>query len=467
MNKSVLAGVAAGLAVGVLLTWWLLPHAPTATSSKSAEQQPLYWVAPMDDSYRRDKPGKSPMGMDLVPVYVEQSGPEPGVVKVSPAMQQTMGVTTHTVTHGALSQHVEALGTARFNQHKVAHIHSRVSGWVETLHVAATGDPVQQGEPLYTLYSPELVNAQEEYVFALRQQKPALINAARQRLQALGMAADAIKNLTQNREILQTTTYYAPKTGVINQLNIQPGFYIKPDLTLMSIGQLADIWVILDISGPQRAQIAAGQPVELTFDSLPGRQFNAHIDYVYPSVDPVTRTLQARVTLPNAQQAIRPEMLASASVNIGSGEHHLLIPRHALIRTSHQQKVVLALGNGRFKSVPVQTGPMSNDMVAVTQGLSHGDMVVTSAQFLLDSESSKTAEFDQRMAPEPAAGVKMNHDMEHNMEQRMDHNMEQKMDHEAEHKISNRMPAMHDHAEHEAADPPASNKQSKEHQHHD
>ena len=363
--------------------------------SNAASQEPLYWVAPMDGNYRRDKPGKSPMGMDLVPVYERdaRTDEDPGTVEISPEVVNNLGVRTASVELRALQTRISTVGYVQYDEDRLVHVHPRVEGWIEKLYVKAAGDPVTEGEPMYELYSPQLVNAQEELLLALKRNNERLVKAARDRLLALQLTPDFIQALERDRKLRQTVTFRAPHSGVVDNLNIREGFYVKPGTTLMSIGALDDVWVEAEVFARQAALVQVGQPVTMTLEYAPGRNWQGSVDYVYPSLDEQTRTLRVRLRFANSDLTLKPNMFAQVVIDVAPQGDALLVPREAVIRTGDQDRLVLALGEGRFKSVAVALGRSDEQAVEILQGVELGDTVVVSAQFLLDSESSKSADF--------------------------------------------------------------------------
>ncbi|MDN3638681.1 efflux RND transporter periplasmic adaptor subunit [Simiduia curdlanivorans] len=382
-----------GLAMGVgsaalvIMLWLNTPHI-----EQSHDKKPLYWVAPMDDNYRRDGPGKSPMGMDLIPVY-ETANSNPGSVEISPAVENNLGVRTATVQKRKLDSSISTVGYVGYDQDTLVHLHPRVEGWVERLYVKAEGDPVRQGQALYDLYSPELVSAQEDLMLALSRGELRLIEGAKSRLRALKLAEKTIDALVQSRKVMQTVTYYAPQAGVVESLSIREGFYVQPGSTLMSIGGLDTVWIEADVFAQQTHLMRAGLAVDIQVPHLPGRHFTGELAYVYPSLNADTRTLRVRIRFNNRDRLLLPNMFAQLRISGDIGPEVLTLPRAAVIRTGIQNRVVLALGKGRFKSVAVQLGKMDQDYIEITDGLAVGDLVVVSGQFLLDSESSKHSDF--------------------------------------------------------------------------
>ena len=399
MNKfALLPAVIVGALVGAALTWFLAPHGSTGqtTDNDSGEPQPLYWVAPMDPNYKRDQPGKSPMGMDLIPVYAEDSAGNdsgPGTVSISPEVVNNLGVRTEKAQSGVLLTEINTVGYVQYNQDTLIHIHPRVQGWVEKLYVKAEGDPVAKGQPLYDLYSPELVNAQEEFLLALDRNNQRLISAAQDRLKALQISDNTINQLRNKRRVSQTVTLYSPQKGVVDNLNIREGFFIQPGTTVMSIGALDEVWVEAEVFERQASLVKVGAEVTMTLDYLPGREWNGKVDYVYPTLDEKTRTIKLRMRFSNPNGELKPNMFAQVTIHALSETSNLLVPREALIRTGKTDRVVLALGDGRFKSINVKVGRIAEGRVEILEGLQPDEEVVTAAQFLLDSESSKSSDF--------------------------------------------------------------------------
>lgn len=386
--------LAIGIAIGAVVTSFI--PSSTETVQQSSEPQPLYWVAPMDANYRRDKPGKSPMGMDLVPVYPDggaSQGAGPGTVSISPDVINNLGVRTGGVERRTLQDEITTVGYVQFDENKLVHIHPRTSGWVEKLYVKAEGDPIKKGQPLYALYSPELVNAQEELVLALNRNSPRLIKASKERLKALQFSTSNVKTLKRTKRVQQTVTFFAPQDGVVDNLSIREGFYVKPGTTMLSIGAMDQVWVEAEVFERQAALIKLNDPVTMTLDYLPGRQWEGKIDYIYPTLDKKNRTARIRLKFNNADGLLKPNMFAQVVIHSDSEDSLLTIPREALIRTGQQDRVVLSLGEGRYKSIAVSIGRMDQNFVEVTKGLDEGESVVVSAQFLLDSESSKSSDF--------------------------------------------------------------------------
>ena len=393
LKTLLLVGVAAMVGALAALLWQSQTGSPNMIEAERvAAKEPLYWVAPMDANYRRDSAGKSPMGMDLVPVSATDDD-SPGIVKISAEVVNNLGVRTAIAKMQRMQSDIRTVGYVQYDQDNLVHIHPRVEGWIEKLYVKAEGNPVVEGQPLYDLYSPQLVNAQEELVLALRRDSSRLAEAAEDRLLALQLSTDFVHRLKRDRKVQQTVTFTAPQSGVVDNLNIREGFFVGPKTTLMSIGALDNVWVEAEVFERQAASLEQGLPVTMGLDYLPAKQWTGQVDYVYPSLDEKTRTLRVRVRFSNEEGELRPNMFAQVIIHADGGGETLVIPREALIRTGEQDRVVLALGEGRFKSIVVKSGRYSSEYAEILDGLEPGDTVVASAQFLLDSESSRTSDF--------------------------------------------------------------------------
>lgn len=386
---TIAAGVVATLAIGVGLGRWWPGESDMIETAPSGECEILYWEAPMDPNYRRDEPGKSPMGMDLVPVYADEvDGTDPALVSIDPSIISNLGVRTAPAEHSPLSRRINTVGYVGYDEETVHHVHTRVDGWIENLSVTATGDPVTQGQVLFELYSPTLVNAQEEYLAVLKSRDTTLHQASRDRLAALGVTPEEIKRLDSERTVRQRIRIFAKSAGVVAHLGIRDGMYVTPATELMSIADLDRVWVQVEVFERQSAWVEAGQRAVVRLDYLPGERWQGIVDYVYPELDPTTRTLKVRLRFDNPTTVLRPNMFASVTIFGMPTDAVVHVPREALIRGGTVDRVVLGVGEGKFRSQAVVPGIESGDRVEIRSGVGPGDRVVTSGQFLIDSESN-------------------------------------------------------------------------------
>lgn len=383
------------VAVSLLVIGFALGHQwvgePTMTvEPPSNERKVLYYKAPMDPNYRRDKPGKSPMGMDLVPVYANDSDEtaKEGAVNISPTVVNNLGIRTEPVEVGALPRRIETVGYVAYDEDQIVQISTRVDGWIEVLNVKASGDPIEVGQSLFELYSPTLVNAQEEYLAALSSRLPDLREASRERLSALGLTERAIERLDRDRAVERRIHVIAESNGVVSHLGVRQGQYITAATEVMSIADLESVWLLAEVFERQSAWIETGQVARVELDYQPGKTFEGRVDYVYPELDPMSRTLKVRIRFENPLQTLRPNMFARVTLfapDTGVTTH---IPRQALIPSGREDRVVVALEDGAYRSRAVRVGIESGDRVEILSGLDASDRVVVSGQFLIDSESN-------------------------------------------------------------------------------
>jgi len=396
MNKYTLISL---IPVSIMASIMMAMALPTATVAADDEQEILYWVAPMDANYQRDKPGKSPMGMELVPVYANANG-DGSNVTIAPEVIQNLGVRTATVERSRLWRAIDTVGYVEYDETKVSHIHLRTEGWIEQLVAHSEGERISKGEQLLALYSPDLVNAQEEFVQALASGNTTLTRASRERLLALGIPADQVRQLEKTRKVKQNIAIYSPQDGVVSKLMVRHGMYVTPKNQVMSLADLSSVWLIAEVFESQADWVKVGQSAEVSLAFLPGRIWEGTVEYIYPSLDPKTRTLKARLRFDNPDEALKPNMYANVKIYGGAKENVIVIPVEALIRTGRESRVIIALGDGRFASRTVTAGIESGDWVEIIAGLEPGEEVVTSGQFLIDSEASLKASMTRMQNPD-------------------------------------------------------------------
>ena len=373
-------------------------------SSSDKEEKPvLYWVAPMDPNYRRNEPGKSPMGMDLKPVYAsdDESGENGSpIVKISPEVVNNLGVRTTTAVRGTLSKDIHTVGYLEYNEKRTNHIHTRTEGWIENLVVRAEGERVKQGQPLFEIYSPPLVVAQEEYVHALKNNNKTMIRRSHERLISLGISEKQIARLGKELKASRNVVFYAPQSGVLTKLGVRDSMFVKPETQILSIANLDNVWLLAEVFERQANWVKIGQIAEAKLPSMPGVIWKGDVEYIYPELDPVTRTLRVRLRFDNPEEKLMPNMYAHVTIFGKQQKDVLNIPREALIRDSRQTRVIRALGEGRFLAQEVVTGIESGDRIEIISGLNEGDNIVVSSQFLIDSESSLKASIGRMQSVE-------------------------------------------------------------------
>ena len=364
----------------------------TPSAGMTAEEKEImYWVAPMDPNYRRDKPGKSPMGMDLIAVYANNktaAGEDPGAISISPTVVQNLGVRTQQAELSRLWRGIDTVGYVDYDESKVSHIHLRTEGWIEKLAVESEGDRFKKGDFLFDVYSPKLVNAQGELVTALSSGNKGLISASKERLSALGISATQIKQLQKTKKVKQRISIYAPQDGVVSDLPVREGMFVKPSMKVMTLGDLSSVWLLAEIFERQSAWVEVGQLAEVRLSYLPGKTWQGKVEYIYPSLDPKTRTLKVRLRFDNPGEQLKPNMYANVKIFGGAKEDTIVIPLEGLIRSGREERVIIALGEGRFEARQVLAGIESGNYVEILNGVKAGESIVISGQFLIDSEAS-------------------------------------------------------------------------------
>lgn len=366
-------------------------------SSSKEQAKPSYWIDPMEPQVHYPGPGKSSMGMELVPVYPKADSSN--TLRISPAVVQNLGIQTALVIKGPLPKRINTVGYIQSNEDNISHIHTYADGWLRKLAVKAVGESVHTGQLLFQLYSPTLVNAQSDYLLALSSGNTALINAAHKQLLALQISEQQIQRLTKTHQVSQLVDIYSPQNGVIIALNVREGMRVTPDLDIMSLSDLANVWMMAEVDEAQANWVKVGMPVEARIAAFPGKIWQGRVDYVYPTINITTRTLPVRIQFDNPNLELKPNMYADVSILIESNNPVVNIPLAALIRNSQRDHVILYLGEGRFQIQPVTVGMESGERVEILSGLAVGDNVVTSGQFLLDSEANLNTGLQRLQTP--------------------------------------------------------------------
>ncbi len=381
-----------------------------ASSDKSkGERKILYWVAPMNPNYKMDKPGKSPMGMDLVPVYAdeEDSGDDASSSKgkkkkkgsnkrsgvtIAPETVQSMGVRTEKAQMAVFGTLVRSYGDVTENVRLQSDISGRVSGWIKDLKVKAEGDEVKKGDLLFMLDSPELISAQQDYISAIKTGISGRIAAAKRRLTSLGVQEKAIEEIRKKGKSQPLIPFYATQDGIVSAISIREGSYVKPGMTVIKIQDYSSVWIDVSIAEKDIPYVNDETRVSVAFPNLGIQSQEAKIDYIYPTIDRATRTGRVRLVLDNAKDVIKPGAYADVEFETGA-KRRLSIPSDAILKSKDGDFVVIARGNGRFKPKKVLAGLRYKGRTEILEGLKDSDNVVVSGQFLIDSESSLRESF--------------------------------------------------------------------------
>ncbi len=355
------------------------------------ERKIKYWVAPMDPTYISDKPGKSPMGMDLVPVYEDQA-PQGGgsTVTIDPVVVQNMGVRVATIHRGTISRRVRTIGTVDVAESEESVVNLRYSGWVEHIYVDETGVKVDRGDRLFSVYSPELVSAQEEYLLALRTQGAGspLAKSARARLDFWNLSNGQIDRIASRGKAQRTLTVTAPRSGYVLHKNLVEGARVEAGRDLYRIGDLDKIWVNAEVYEFDAPWVNLNDPASMELEFERGKTYQGKVSFIYPTLNPKTRTLTVRLEFPNPGLALKPGMFATVEISSQRKSDVLLVPTEAIIRSGTRQVVFVTPKLGHYEMHEVTTGLVGDDhQTEVLSGLEAGEQVVVSGQFLLDSES--------------------------------------------------------------------------------
>ncbi|MDP9413046.1 MAG: efflux RND transporter periplasmic adaptor subunit [Pseudomonadota bacterium] len=355
----------------------------------------LYWYDPMLPMERYNAPGKSSMNMDLQPKYAEEGGS--GGIRISPQVQQNLGVRTARVVFDNLAPSIAAVGRVETDERRIFEVQTLTPGFVEQLSVRAVGEPVGRGSRVASVYSPELLGAQHEYVALLNIRRstitPSLRSAARQRLQLLGLPEAAVRRLDRGGRPQRTYPVFAPRSGIVTAIGTRPGARVEPGQSILTLADLSQVWVVAEVPELSLGQIRVGQPVEIAFPAYGAETRQGRIDYIFPTLDPEARTARVRVALPNPGGRLKIGMFANLTIG-GTPMGGLVVPTEAVISTGRRD-VVIVQRNGAFIPVEVELGRTVGDRTEIRRGLNLNDIVVVSGQFLIDSEASLTGVIDR------------------------------------------------------------------------
>ena len=376
-------------------------------NKQTGERKIIYWRAPMDPNEIYDTPGKSKMGMDLVPVYEDESSGS-GIVTIDPEVQQNMNIKTEKVEVKQLSSKVTTNGVIVTNETNEYIVTTRINGWVEKLYVNYTGQQISKGSKLMDIYSPELVSAQQELLTALSYQNTVnesslesiresgneLVKNSMRKLELLEVPDAEIKRLIDTKEVKTYVTLFAQKSGTVLEKNIVEGQKVMGGLPLLKIANLSTLWLMADIYEYELVKVKIGSKADISFNFLPGKIYQGKVSFIYPTLDPKTRTVKIRIELNNGGE-LKPSMFANITIEGKDLGKMPVIPENAIIRSGMKNVVIISLGDGKFKPQEVKLGGYSDGYYQVLSGLTEGNTIVTSAQFLIDSESNLKAAINQ------------------------------------------------------------------------
>ena len=404
-------------------------HAAGQESKQGKEdgRKILYYKSPMDPTFISDKPGKDAMGMELVPVYADAEGQgAPGEVRIDPVMIQDIGVTTTVVERKRLTHDIRTIGHITYNEEKVRRISPKIGGWIETQHVNFPGQMVERGEKLLEIYSPELVSTQEEYLSTLKYYQKmknspirsaaegaaSLLRATETRLRYWDITDAQIRALRRHGTITRTMALYAPFKGIIVERNIPEGGFLEAGQSVYGIADISTVWVMAEVYEYEAPWLKLGQEAEMSLAYQPGKAYHGKIVYVYPYLKNMTRTIQVRMQFPNTPDfELKPDMWSNVVIHSEIVRDGLAIPIQAVLRTGKRDIAIIALGKGIFRPRDLRLGAQAGDEFEVLSGLQEGEKVVTSAQFLINSESNLRSAIGKMIMQKQGGGEKKNSGM--------------------------------------------------------
>ncbi len=400
--------------------------APHAAAPAKKEKKILFYRNPMNPSITSPVPAKDEMGMDYVPVYEgeESSGGPAGTVKIDPVVEQNIGVRTSMARVMKLGRVIHAYGRIAYDEEALYSVYPRFKGWIDKVYVSRTGDVIKKGDLLASIYSPELVSTEKEYLLAIesrkglekaaidiiRQDADALIVSARKRLELFGISEEEISRLEKTGRVMTNLAIRSEVSGTVVKVNARKGQAVSTTTRLYSIADLSTVWVLADVFESDLPWIKAGDEATVSFPAGAGKAIKGRIEFIYPFVDPRTRTVKVRMACKNPGGTLRPEMFVNVSITAGPRKA-LAVPSEAIIRSGEREIVFIRTAPGRYEPREVTTGVEARGMVEILQGLDPMEEVVTSAQFLIDSESKLREATLKMMAPKGKKSMDMEMDM--------------------------------------------------------
>ncbi len=406
MNKSVFFIALIMLLLGLAGGYWLSGAKPVEKQSVTASvnKKILFYRNPMNPLVTSAVPAKDSMGMDYIAVYAgqtEETKEPSGTVRIDGVTLQNIGVRTSIAVQMTLSHTVRAVGRIAYDEELMVHLHPKTEGWIEKLNVDKTGQKVEKNADLLSIYSPQLVASQQEYVLALNNLKvlknspikdirrgaEELVKSSRERLKLLDVPAHQLRELDRSHKIKKSLHIHAPASGIVMKIGAREGQYVTPATEIYMIADLRKVWIYADIYEYELPWVKQGDPVEMQLAGIPGRTFNGHLAYIYPYAEAKTRTIKVRLVFDNPDLLLKPDMFAEVTIHAGKKVNAVVIPSEAVIRSGARNQVFVVRSPGKFEPRLVTLGLASDGKVAVLQGVKVGEEVVTSAQFLIDSES--------------------------------------------------------------------------------
>jgi len=384
-----------------------MDYIPVYAEEEQPKKEPeiLFYRNPMNPAITSPVPAQDEMGMDYIPVYAEDEtgiSDEPaGTVKIDPVTVQNIGVRTAKAERQSLSRHIRSVGRVDFDEERLSRLHPKTEGWIEELYIDKTGEQIGKDAILLNIYSPQLVTSQQEYLLALnnldvlrespyeeiRQGAQDLVSSARERLELLDVPEHQIRELERSRKIKKNLHIHSPFDGVVINIGAREGQFVTPATELYKIADLSRVWVFADVYENEVPWIQEGDPVDMKLAAIPGKVFSGRVGYIYPYAEAKTRTIKVRLEFDNPELLLKPDMFADVTIHAQRKVDAVVIPAEAVVRSGEREQVFVVREPGKFEPRDVKLGVSAKGMVQILEGLSTGERVVTSSQFLIDSES--------------------------------------------------------------------------------
>ena len=410
MNKSILVtlALAAGITVGAYSAYWFAKQQAQPLSEESSkivqQQKPLFYRNPMNPEVTSAVPAKDSMGMDYIPVYSDSSNSDDksnGTVNIDPVTVQNMGVRTATASITALSHDIRTVGRIAYDEERITRLHPKTEGWVEKLFIDKTGTAVRKNTMLLSIYSPQLVTSAQEYLLALNSLKTLkdspfedirngaaqMAKTARERLEFLDVPEHQIRDMEHSGEIKKSLHIHSPFNGIVINIGAREGQRVTPQTELYMLADLSRVWVFADVYESDLPWVNVGDAVEMSLTGIPGQVFKGKLSYIYPYAEAKTRTIKVRLEFNNPDLLLKPDMFANVTIKTQQQLNAITVPSEAIVRSGERDQVFVVREQGKFEPRTVTTGLSSNGLTQILSGLSSDEEIVTSSQFLIDSES--------------------------------------------------------------------------------
>jgi membrane fusion protein, copper/silver efflux system len=390
-----------GLAIG----YWVgeSRQAPPQAASVVAKPVPLYYRNPMNPEITSPVPAKDEMGMDYIPVFPgREAAGAVGSVQIDPVTVQNIGVRTATAERRSLAREIHTVGRVDYDEQRITRLHPKTQGWIESLRIGTTGEAIGRNEILLSFYSPQLVSSQQEYLLALKNLETLsaspfedvrrgavnLVDTSLERLRLFDVPEHQINELRETREVKKLLHIHSPAEGIIVNVGAREGQYVTPQTELYMIADLSSVWVFVDVFEEEMPWVNVGDEAEMRVAAIPGTTFKGRLTYIYPYAESKTRTIKARLEFQNEDLILKPDMFADVTIHASPRSDLIVVPSEAIIRSGLREQVFVVRGAGKFDPREVEIGVSSGSLTEIRSGITAGEKVVVSAQFLIDSESS-------------------------------------------------------------------------------